>query len=48
VGDRHVSDPLAWESLERASILSDDAVESAVSDPMTPLPALLAALLSAW
>jgi hypothetical protein len=47
VGDRHVSDPLAWESPEHASVLSNDVVVSAVSDPMTPLPALLAALLSA-
>jgi hypothetical protein len=47
VGDRHVSDPLAWESLENVSVLSDGAVESIVSDPVTPLPALLTALLSA-
>jgi hypothetical protein len=47
MGDRHVSDPLAWESPEHASVLSNDAVESAVSNPVTPLPALLAALLSA-
>jgi hypothetical protein len=47
MGKHHVSDPLAWESPEHASILSDDTVESAVSDPMTPLPALLAALLFA-
>jgi hypothetical protein len=47
VGNHHVSDPLAWESPEHAFVLSDDAVESAVSAPVTPLPALLAALLSA-
>jgi hypothetical protein len=47
VGDRHVSDPLAWESPKHTSILSDDMVESAVSTPVTPLPALLAALLFA-
>jgi hypothetical protein len=47
VSDRHISDPLAWESPEHTSVLSDDAVESVVSASVTPLPTLLVALLSA-
>jgi hypothetical protein len=44
VDDLHVSDPLAEESPKHAFVLSDDAVESAVTAPVSPLSALRAAL----
>jgi hypothetical protein len=46
VDDLHVFDPLPWGSPEHAFVLSDNAVETAVSAPLTPLPTLWAAPLS--
>jgi hypothetical protein len=37
VDDLHDADPLAWESPELVYVLSDDAVESELSAPQSPL-----------
>jgi hypothetical protein len=43
VDDLHDASPLAWESPELAYVLSDDAVESELSTPLSPLGPLWAA-----
>jgi hypothetical protein len=40
VDDLHDADPLAWESLELAYVLSDDVVERILSAPQSPLDPL--------
>jgi hypothetical protein len=44
VADLHDAGPLAWESLELAYVLSDNAVKSERSAPLSPLGPLWAAL----